>query len=740
MTQALYRRYRPESFADVIGQEHVTAPLLAALGAGKVNHAYLFSGPRGCGKTTSARILARCLNCAEGPTPTPCGTCPSCVELARGGSGSLDVVEIDAASHGGVDDARELRERATIGPARDRFKVYIIDEAHMVTPAGFNALLKLVEEPPDYVKFVFATTEPDKVLQTIRSRTHHYSFRLVPPDTLSSYLEQLCADEGVTVAKGVLPLVVRAGAGSVRDSLSVLDQLIAGSGPEGVDYPLAVSLLGYTDAALLDEVVSALGQADGAALFGVVDRVVQSGHDPRQFVTDLLERLRDLIVLQAMGEAAHGVLRAVPQDQLDRMRTQSTYLGAGELSRAADVVNAALTEMVGASSPRMHLELLCARLLLPSADAGEGGLGARLDRIERRLGAGAPGPVAAPARPAAGTAPARPVAATPVAAPSSAPADARTEQPPAERPAPERPAPERPVPEGPAEQAPAAERRAAPEPDPTPQPTDSAPAAAAEAQPGALDTDAMRRMWPDLLRQVQGMKRSTWMIISANAQVHELSGGVLRLAFSNQGTARGFGNGQHAEVVSAAVEQLLGVKVRVEAVEGAATAPPARAATPPASAPPAAAPPAAARPPAERPQPERTQAPPERRPSERPQQDRRPERPQAAGSGWDAAPPADEPPPDPDSWEPPPGDPWATAAPARPASSAAPSAAPAPEPAADAPARRSRVEQMADAARPERAIDDVPSDDDPDLDDAGPAGQSVVEEMLGGSVIDVEQR
>ena len=324
MTQALYRRYRPESFADVIGQEHVTTPLIAALGAGKVNHAYLFSGPRGCGKTTSARILARCLNCAQGPTPTPCGTCDSCTELARGGSGSLDVIEIDAASHGGVDDARDLRERATIGPVRDQFKVYVIDEAHMVSPQGFNALLKLVEEPPDYVKFVFATTEPDKVLQTIRSRTHHYSFRLVPPETLSAYLEQLCTAEGVAVGKGVIPLVVRAGQGSVRDSLSVLDQLMAGAGPEGVDYQRAVSLLGYTDTALLDEVVSALGQADGAALFGVVDRVIQSGHDPRQFVTDLLERLRDLIVLQAMGEAAHGVLRAVPLDQLERMQTQST--------------------------------------------------------------------------------------------------------------------------------------------------------------------------------------------------------------------------------------------------------------------------------------------------------------------------------------------------------------------------------------------------------------------------------
>ena len=680
MTLALYRRYRPESFADVIGQEHVTAPLLAALGAGKINHAYLFSGPRGCGKTTSARILARCLNCAQGPTATPCGTCPSCVELARGGSGSLDVVEIDAASHGGVDDARELRDRAVFGPVRDRYKVYIIDEAHMVSKEGFNALLKLVEEPPDYVKFVFATTEPDKVLQTIRSRTHHYSFRLVPPDTLSAYLEQLCTAEQVTLAKGVLPLVVRAGAGSVRDSLSVLDQLIAGSGPEGVDYPLAVSLLGYTDAALLDEVVSALGQTDGAALFGVVDRVVQSGHDPRQFVTDLLERLRDLIVLQAMGEAAHGVLRAVPHDQLERMRTQSTFLGTGELSRAADVVNAALTEMVGASSPRMHLELLCARLLLPSADAGERGLGARLDRIERRLGAGAPAPAVTSAAPAR------------IPQPATRPVADRTvpERPPSERPPSERPPSERP----PSELA---------------QPA-AAPPGPVAAAPGALDTEAMRRMWPDLLRQVQGMKRSTWMIISANAQVHELSGGVLRLAFSNQGTARGFGNGQHAEVVSAAVEQLLGVTVRVEAVEGPAGGAPAHAASVPPSRP------------AERAQPSR--------PAGRPQTGRRSA---APAGGRDGSPPEDEPPPDPDAWEPSPGDPWTSAA--VPAPAARPS-----EPVAEAPARPSRLEQMADAARPDRAVDDVPSDDDPDLDDAGPAGQSVVEQVLGGSVIDVEQR
>ncbi len=692
MTQALYRRYRPESFADVIGQEHVTTPLIAALTAGKVNHAYLFSGPRGCGKTTSARILARCLNCEQGPTATPCGTCPSCTDLARGGAGSLDVVEIDAASHGGVDDARELRERATIGPARDRYKVYVIDEAHMVTTAGFNALLKLVEEPPEYVCFVFATTEPDKVLQTIRSRTHHYSFRLVPPETLSAYLEQLCAAEGVTVGKGVIPLVVRAGAGSVRDSLSVLDQLMAGAGPEGVDYPLAVALLGYTDSALLDEVVGALGQADGAALFGVVDRVIQSGHDPRRFVEDLLERLRDLIVLQAMGESASGVLRAVPPDQLTRMQTQSTYLGPAELSRAADVVNTALGEMVGASSPRMHLELLCARLLLPATDAGERGLAPRVDRIERRLGAGVPSPAAAPVQ-----APAAPVAAVTAQVTEETVVAATTRtvsasQQPAEQPPVERQPAEQPrVEQAPVDQPPAAAEQPAAE-----QP--AAETGPPPGSPGALDTEAMRRMWPDLLRQVQGMKRSTWMIISANAQVHELAGGVLRLAFSNQGTARGFGNGQHAEVVQTAVEQLLGVTVRVEAVSGPAPAVTTVSATTTAT----------------------TTV-------------------TATVTGRGAAPSSAGQAPDPWAQAPssaPPSEPpdWFTSDRADEAPAAA---APPAEPAADEPPRVSRVEQMARAPR-EHAVHDTPSDDDPDLEDTGPAGASVVEQLLGGQVIDVE--
>ncbi|AFR27565.1 DNA polymerase III subunit gamma/tau [Arthrobacter sp. Rue61a] len=398
---------------------------MTALRKNRVNHAYLFSGPRGCGKTTSARILARCLNCAEGPTDTPCGKCPSCIELARGGSGSLDVIEIDAASHGGVDDARDLRERATFAPVRDRYKIFIIDEAHMVTSAGFNALLKIVEEPPEHIKFIFATTEPDKVIGTIRSRTHHYPFRLVPPEPLMQYLELLCQQENVPVAPGVLSLVIRAGGGSVRDTLSVLDQLMAGAGPNGLDYELAVALLGYTHASLLDDIVDAVAAADAATVFRAVDRVIQTGHDPRRFVEDLLERFRDLIIVQAMPESAQAILRGMPADQIARMRNQATNLGAAELSRAADVTNTALTEMTGATSPRLHLELLCARILLPSAEQTERGIAARIDRVERRLNytgdGGAPAVAAAPPAAAATTPTASPVApTTPAAAPAAA--------------------------------------------------------------------------------------------------------------------------------------------------------------------------------------------------------------------------------------------------------------------------------------------------------------------------------
>ncbi|MEV0962542.1 DNA polymerase III subunit gamma and tau [Streptomyces sp. NPDC049910] len=380
---ALYRRYRPESFAEVIGQEHVTDPLQQALRNNRVNHAYLFSGPRGCGKTTSARILARCLNCEQGPTPTPCGECLSCRDLARNGPGSIDVIEIDAASHGGVDDARELREKAFFGPASSRYKIYIIDEAHMVTSAGFNALLKVVEEPPEHLKFIFATTEPEKVIGTIRSRTHHYPFRLVPPGTLREYLGEVCGKERIPVEDGVLPLVVRAGAGSVRDSMSVMDQLLAGAADDGVTYAMATALLGYTDGSLLDSVVDAFASGDGAAAFEVVDRVIEGGNDPRRFVADLLERLRDLVILAAVPDAAEKGLIDGPADVVERMQAQAQVFGAAELSRAADLVNAGLTEMRGATSPRLQLELICARVLLPAAFDDERSLQVRLDRLER---------------------------------------------------------------------------------------------------------------------------------------------------------------------------------------------------------------------------------------------------------------------------------------------------------------------------------------------------------------------
>ncbi|GAA0428975.1 DNA polymerase III subunit gamma and tau [Leifsonia naganoensis] len=582
MVTALYRRYRPDTFADMIGQSQVTEPLMTALRTNRVNHAYLFSGPRGCGKTTSARILARCLNCAEGPTDTPCGKCASCVELSRDGSGSLDVVEIDAASHNGVDDARDIRERAIFAPARDRYKIFILDEAHMVTPQGFNALLKIVEEPPEHVKFIFATTEPEKVIGTIRSRTHHYPFRLVPPAQMLEYVQSLCDSEGMTVAPGVLPLVVRAGGGSPRDTLSLLDQLMAGSEGEAIEYERAVALLGYTHAALLDEVIDAIAARDAAGAFAAVDRVIQTGQDPRRFVEDLLERLRDLIVVAATSvDGAAAVLRGVPQDELDRMGMQAMKFGAAELSRAADIVNAALTEMTGATSPRLHLELLLARVLVPSSDASERGALARVERLERRVGVsdGDGGAAAAASRAAAPEAPVRPAAtpAAPVrasAAPQPVAASAPVSSPSAEA-VPAEPAPAAPAVSTPAETAPAAEKpaptaeKAAPAAEKAaPAPAAPAPASAVTPAPvGPVTTQQVKDSWTQILDAVQRAKRSAWMVVFT-AQVRALDGDVLTLSFPSDNDVQSFRQSQApgtpgvSEYLRQAIVDILGIRVK----------------------------------------------------------------------------------------------------------------------------------------------------------------------------------
>lgn len=557
MTTALYRRYRPETFGEMIGQSQVTDPLMTALRGDRVGHAYLFSGPRGCGKTTSARILARCLNCAEGPTDTPCGTCPSCVELSRAGGGSLDVVEIDAASHNGVDDARDLRERATFAPSRDRFKIFILDEAHMVTPQGFNALLKLVEEPPPHVKFIFATTEPEKVLGTIRSRTHHYPFRLVPPAAMLDYVEKLCAEEGVIVEQGVLPLVVRAGGGSPRDTLSLLDQLIAGSdAPAGsetvtVGYARAVALLGYTHGALLDEIVDALAAGDAATAFPAIDRVVQTGQDPRRFVDDLLERLRDLIVIAAVGSGASAVLRGIAEDELDRMRRQAESFGAARLSRTADVVSAALDDMSGATSPRLHLELMVARVL-----AASGG--------STSSGAAASGALHPPATTPPPVIPPAAAAPSPTAAPGTETAPAVPSTPAA--PAPSAPAVSASVaaaePEGSPEPEPAPEPARPAEPDPTP-----APAPESSASSAPVTFDRVRDAWPAVLKRLEGISRTSWLLATAvQPLAYDGDSEVLTLGFTSQhdvakfkGTTPGSGPSDHLRT---AIEQEVGVRVK----------------------------------------------------------------------------------------------------------------------------------------------------------------------------------
>ena len=521
MNQALYRRYRPETFAELIGQAQVTAPLMTALRTDRVNHAYLFSGPRGCGKTTSARILARCLNCAEGPTDTPCGKCASCIELSRDGSGSLDVVEIDAASHNGVDDARDLRERAIFAPARDRFKIFILDEAHMVTPQGFNALLKIVEEPPAHVKFIFATTEPEKVIGTIRSRTHHYPFRLVAPAEMLDYLEEVCATEKVKPAPGVLTLVVRAGGGSVRDSLSLLDQLIAGSelksGSAEIEYDRAAALLGYTHANLLDEVVDAFATQNSSLVFSSVDKVIQSGQDPRRFVEDLLEKLRDLIVVLSVGDEAKSVLRGIAPAELEKMGLQAMSFGMAELTHAAGAVAHALTEMSGATSPKLQLELMCAKVLVPASDKTEVGSLARIERLERRMGvAAAAEPVSAPVA----------TSAPRVAAPKAAAAAPRAE---------------------------------------TPQPAKAAAAPVAKASAGsvpAVTQQVLMSAWAEIIGQVKKESRAAWMV-AFTLTVMDLTDDVLTLKFLSQKDLDSFkADSRSTDALRKAIFAVLGIQVK----------------------------------------------------------------------------------------------------------------------------------------------------------------------------------
>ena len=524
---ALYRRYRPATFAEVKGQDHVTEPLRQALRSGRVHHAYLFSGPRGCGKTSSARILARSLNCEQGPTPDPCGVCASCVSLAPAGPGSIDVIEIDAASHGGVDDARDLRERAFYAPVSGRFKIYIIDEAHMVTREGFNALLKLVEEPPPHLKFVFATTEPEKVIATIRSRTHHYPFRLVPPAVLREHLEQILATEEVPYEPSVLPIVVRAGAGSVRDALSVLDQLIAGSDSDGLRYDRAIALLGYTDDRLLDEVVGAFSAGDGAAVFHAIDHVVEAGHDTRRFAADLLDRLRDLIVLSAVPDAASTGLIDAPADRLEQMTAQAAAFGQAGLTRAAEIVSAGLLEMRGATSPRLLLELMCAQVLLPAASADglaeQAGLAERIDRLERMLNSAQQ---ATADRPEATRAAQRPEARRAAQSSESAGAAGRREA------------------AGTAPGQPAAE--------------------VARPSGSPADADAIRARWPDILAAVQSKRKVAWIQLS-NASVESYADGVLTLAFAQPGFAHGFQTGGYDQDLSQVLAAMFGKSPQIKA-------------------------------------------------------------------------------------------------------------------------------------------------------------------------------
>jgi DNA polymerase III subunit gamma/tau len=591
---ALYRRYRPATFAELKGQEQVTEPLTRALRAGRISHAYLFSGPRGCGKTTSARIMARSLNCAKGPTPEPCGVCDSCVALAPNGPGSIDVIEIDAASHGGVDDARDLRERAFYAPVSGRFKVYIIDEAHMVTREGFNALLKLVEEPPAHLKFIFATTEPDKVIATIRSRTHHYPFRLVPPAVLRQLLGDILTNEGVRWEPEALQLVIRAGAGSVRDSLSVLDQLLAGSDEAGLTYEKTSFLLGYTDSSLLEEVTAAFATGDGAAVFHTVDRVVEAGLDPRRFAADMLDRFRDLIVLKAVPDAGQTGLIDAPADRLERMRAQTEQFGQAGLTRAAEVLSEGLVQMRGATSPRLLLELMCAQVLLPGASSDPSALAARLERLERGMASGAIPPPAAPSL-AAPSAPARDVPtqqrpSPPAARPAGSPGQDSPPAPPAQRSAadPSSTAPGGSAPGGaaptdvvPPRQAPpdrpssppSAPEPAQPSASDTHAPAPAPPSVPAPAPGSVSDADSLRRAWDAVLTAVKPVRRVAWILLS-NATVQSLDNGVLTLAFPREGDVKGFTSSECDVALKKILAESFGLNVQVKGMVGTGDAPP----------------------------------------------------------------------------------------------------------------------------------------------------------------------
>ena len=521
MSLALYRKYRPSQFSDVIGQEHVTVPLSNALESGRTHHAYLFSGPRGCGKTSSARIMARSLNCEKGPTPNPCGVCQSCKDLVANGPGSLDVIELDAATHGLVDDARDLRDKAFFAPVQSKYKIYIIDEAHQLGPGAANALLKVVEEPPPHVIFIFATTEPEKLISTIRSRTHHYPFRLVPPGILGEHLEKICSQEGVKVAKGVIPLVVRASGGSVRDALSILGQLLAGAGPDGVSYEIAIQLLGFTDGALLDDAVEALAARDGATLFKTVDRVIESGHDPRRFASDFLERLRDLMIVDALAAtSANSILRDIPEDQLERMVAQAKNLGAATLSRAADIAAEGLTQMRGATAPRLILELICGRMLLPMGDSSDSGMLARVERLERVQGMATSTPAATPAATPAKKA--EPVTQSIVEEKVEAKVEAKEVVQEVKK--------------------------------------------AAAAPVDSLDVAALRRMWPEVIENVKKRRRLTWSLLSASAQILGLDEKAITIGIANAGARDSFIRSESDEILRQAFIDVTGLDRKIEAI------------------------------------------------------------------------------------------------------------------------------------------------------------------------------